>query len=86
METTPFTDLVSSMGLPSAILLTLAIALYKAAKWVAPKIETLFEAHVDLVGDLRVQSAQASESNAEILRVSTETLSLIKETRLNRGN
>jgi hypothetical protein len=80
-----FTDLVSSMGLPTAILVVLIFAAYRGAKWIAPKVEALFQAHVELVGDLRVQSAQAAESNTEILRVSTETLSLIKETRLNRG-
>jgi len=85
MEST-FTNLVSSMGLPSAILVVLIFAAYRGGKWIAPQVEALFQAHVDLVNDLRVQSAQVAESNTEILRVSTETLSLIKETRLNRGN
>ncbi len=80
METSLFTDLANSMGLPTAIIVIFGLALWKVFRWLAPRIEKLFEAHFELVDDLRGHLARSSESNEETLKVSKETLSLLKET------
>ena len=71
-------QLVDALGLPVTILAVMALALYRLAKWLAPKFEVLFQAHIELVTDLQDQSRMQTDMSRKTLSLVSETHAMIK--------
>lgn len=76
MSPETFQTFVDSVGFPIAIVAVTGFGLWRVFKWLGPRIESLFTAHLRLVEDLRTTNAEA---NNEILRVATEILARLKQ-------
>ena len=82
-----FIPLVESLGVPVSMLIILILAVWRMAKWFAPKVEKVFEAHIDLVQDLREQTAQQTHMTRKTLESVTETNRiLLSSNHLNRDS
>lgn len=71
--------IVESLGLPATIIAVLIFAIYKTARWLAPKFESLFSAHVGLVTDLQEQTRQQTDISKRTLELVGKTHTMISK-------
>lgn len=79
MET--FAELIDHLGLPVTFLAVILLALFKIARWLAPKFELLFKAHVDLVQDLQSQTQVQTDISRQTLELVSETHKMVSTSR-----
>ena len=65
------------LGLPVTILVVLFIAIYRITRWLAPKFEALFGAHIGLVNDLQEQTRVQTDMSRKTLSLVIETQDMI---------
>lgn len=66
-----------SFGLPVTLLLLVIFGVVKIVRWLAPRVEGLFTAHIDLVNELQTQVTQQTELSQETLTAVQETNRLL---------
>ena len=73
-----FTETFESLGLSVALLLLFIFGTVKVIRWLAPRIEQVFKAHIELVNDLQTQVTQQTELTRETLTAVQDTNLLLK--------
>ena len=74
-------SVAQNFGLPVTLLVIMFWALFRVARWMAPKIEAIFAAHLSLVENLQKQVRIQTELSATQTELSTKTLVVLTDIR-----